>query len=92
MKKIAKIVRVEPIGPHILSVWFEDGGVGMWRSTICTRTGPMALPLHDPAFFARVSIEDGALVWPNGWDASANYIYEEMRLAGAFSASTVAAE
>jgi hypothetical protein len=30
--------------------------------------GPMALPLRDPAFFARVSIEDGALTWPNGYD------------------------
>jgi hypothetical protein len=30
--------------------------------------GPMALPLRDPAYFASVSIEDGVITWPNGYN------------------------
>jgi hypothetical protein len=52
----------------------------------------MAQPLHDASFFARVSIEDGALVWPNGWDASADFVQEEMRRAGTLKGKMVAAE
>jgi hypothetical protein len=30
--------------------------------------GPMAEPLRDAAYFASVSIEDGVLTWPNGYN------------------------
>jgi Protein of unknown function (DUF2442) len=92
MKKLAKIIRAEPAQSHALTVWFDDGAFGVWHSNIVSRQGPMALPLHDPRFFARVSIEDSALVWPNGWDASADYVREEMRLAGHLVSNLAAAE
>jgi hypothetical protein len=52
----------------------------------------MALPLHDPSFFARASIEDGALVWPNGWDASADFVLAEIKAAGTLQPGMAAAE
>jgi Protein of unknown function (DUF2442) len=92
MRKLAKIIRVEPAEDHTLAVWFADGAFGQWRSEIMSRTGPMALPLHDPNFFARVTLEDGALVWPNGWDASADFVREEMRKSGTLHENLAAAE
>ncbi|CAN1503581.1 Protein of unknown function DUF2442 [Caulobacteraceae bacterium] len=92
MRKLAKITRAETCGPHRLEIWFEDGLHGVWQADFTDRKGPMAQPLHDASFFARVSIEDGALVWPNGWDASADFVQEEMRRAGTLKGKMVAAE
>ncbi len=30
--------------------------------------GPMAELLRDPAYFAQVTIEDGVITWPNGYN------------------------
>ena len=92
MRKLAKITRAETCGPHRLEIWFEDGSHGVWQADFNDRKGPMAQPLHDASFFARVSIEDNALVWPNGWDASADFVQEEMRRAGTLKAKMIAAE
>jgi hypothetical protein len=92
MNNLAKIVSVEHHSDFTLSVCFDNGMRGLWHQDMRARKGPMALPLHDPAFFARASIEDGALVWPNGWDASAEYVREEMRRAGTLVSPLAAAE
>jgi hypothetical protein len=42
----------------------------------------MAEPLKDPAYFARVFIEDGALTWPNGYDRDPIALHDEMKEAG----------
>lgn len=92
MRKLAKIIRVESKGTHRLAIWFEDGTHGVWQADFTERTGPMAVPLREADFFARVTIEDGALVWPNGWDASADFVQEEMRRAGTIEGKMAAAE
>jgi hypothetical protein len=92
MSRLARIVRAETAFDHALTVWFDDGALGVWRSAILDRHGPMALPLHDPAFFARCTAEDGGLVWPNGWDASADFVREEMRRSGSLVSAVAAAE
>lgn len=53
-----------------LALRFRDGLVAEldFRADVAEDHGPMAAPLRDPAFFALVSIDDGALVWPNGYD------------------------
>jgi Protein of unknown function (DUF2442) len=42
----------------------------------------MSEPLKDPAYFARVFIEDGALTWPNGYDWDSIALHDEMKAAG----------
>ncbi len=42
----------------------------------------MAEPLKDPAYFARVFIEDGALTWPNGYDRDPIALHDEVKRAG----------
>jgi hypothetical protein len=38
--------------------------------------------LRDPAFFARVFLEDGAPTWPNGFDAAPGWLRREIEAAG----------
>ncbi|MFN0079650.1 MAG: DUF2442 domain-containing protein [Prosthecobacter sp.] len=53
-----------------LSLRFRDGLVAEldFRDDVHETSGPMLAPLRDPAFFASVAIDDGALTWPNGYD------------------------
>ena len=64
-----EVTRVRPVGGYKLEVEFSDGTVGTRDfSSVCEKMGPMAEPLKDQLYFARVFIEDGALTWPNGYD------------------------
>ena len=67
IKRIPRPVAVEVLPPYAIRVTFDDGVVrdvdladDLW--------GPMFEPLKDPAYFARVKVEDGDVVWPNGLD------------------------
>jgi Protein of unknown function (DUF2442) len=77
------VIGVRSLGEHKLEIEFSDGTVGVRDfSSVTEKTGTMALPLKDPAYFARVFIEDGALTWPNGYDWDPIALHDEMRDAG----------
>jgi hypothetical protein len=77
------VIGVRPLGGHRLEIEFSDGTAGVRDfASIAARTGPMSEPLKDPAYFARVFIEDGALTWPNGYDWDPIALHEEMKQAG----------
>ena len=79
-----KVRRVRYLGDHRLIIEFSDDTVGERDfSFVREKTGPMAEPLKDPAYFARVFIEDGALTWPNGYDWDPIALHDEMKEAGA---------
>jgi len=66
---ILRILGAEVCGPHHLDLTFSDSAraivdVGPLLS------GPVFEPLHDPGYFARVSLDPvcGTVVWPNGAD------------------------
>jgi hypothetical protein len=42
----------------------------------------MVQPLRDPAYFARVFIEDGALTWPNRYDYDPIALHDEVKREG----------
>jgi hypothetical protein len=73
-----RIVGVGVTGPFRLSLTFTDGSVGSvdLESWIGGRGGVFA-PLQDQAFFARVSVDEGAgtIVWPNGVDLDPDMLY-----------------
>ncbi len=78
------VVKVEPREAFRLWVRFSDGRRGVADlSRLAARTGPMAEPLKDPSYFARVFVEAGAPMWPNGYDYAPSALYREMRDAGA---------
>jgi hypothetical protein len=77
------VIEVKQLGEYRLQVAFSDGTVGTRDfSDIRSRTGEMVAPLKDPTYFERVSIDDGALTWPNGYDWDPIALHDEMKMAG----------
>jgi hypothetical protein len=77
------VVSVKPLGGFRLRVGFSDGSSGVHEiSATVARDGEMVRPLKDPAFFARVFVELGALTWPNGFDLDPIALHERMTEAG----------
>ncbi len=77
------VLSVRPQGNFRLEIEFSDGTIGVREFDFAVRdTGPMAEPLKDPAYFARVFVEDGALTWPNGYDWDPDALYDDMSSAG----------
>jgi hypothetical protein len=65
--RIPKVAAVEVRPPYGLRLTFDDG-VTRDVDLADELWGPMFEPLRDPAFFARVAVEHGTVVWPNGVD------------------------
>jgi hypothetical protein len=77
------VVSVKPLGGFKLRVAFSDGLAGVHDfSPTVARPGEMVRPLKDPAFFARVFVELGALNWPNGFDLDPIALHDRMAEAG----------
>jgi hypothetical protein len=80
------VVSAKPLGGFRLRVAFSDGSQGEHDfSATVARDGEMVRPLKDPAFFARVFVELGALAWPNGYDLDPIALHDRMAAAGELS-------
>jgi uncharacterized protein DUF2442 len=85
---LIKITRVEHLRDRILRLTFNDGTVGDYDlNAVIDRDAPMVEPLKDPAYFARVFLEMGALAWPNGLELSPSAIHRRLAEAGGFTAA-----
>lgn len=76
---MATLLKLEAREPYRLFLEFSDGLSG--EVDLSSRLfGPVFEPLRDPAFFARVSIDEfGAPCWPNGADLAPDGLYETLR-------------
>ena len=83
VQQMIDVVAVKPVGGFRLWIAFSDGSSGEHDfSATVARTGEMVRPLKEPAFFARVFVELGALTWPNGFDLDPIALYDRMTAAG----------
>jgi hypothetical protein len=73
-----KVARIKCLGGHRLRATFSDGMAGEYE------------PLRDPAFFARVFLEDGAPTWPNGFDVAPGWLRREIEATGALARDAAA--
>ena len=77
------VIAVRPLGGHKLEIEFSDGTIGVRDfGFVAQKTGAMAEPLKDAAYFARVFVDDGALAWPNGYDWDPIALHDEMKAEG----------
>ena len=83
MFELIDVVRVEPRGGYRLALAFSDGTEGERDfSELVSEGGEMVEPLRDPAFFARVFLDDGIPTWPNGFDLDAIALHMDMKERG----------
>ena len=88
---LTKVTKLDRLGGYRLRLRFNDGSEGVHDfAALAREPGSMLAPLQDPAFFARVFLEFGALTWPNGFDVAPEWLRREMEAAGELS--KVAAE
>jgi hypothetical protein len=77
------VVGAEPRGGYRLMVHFSNGEEGERDfAELIAEGGPMVEPLRDPAYFARVFVDDGILTWPNGFDLDSIALHDEMKKTG----------
>jgi Protein of unknown function (DUF2442) len=77
------VTKLKSLGGHRLHATFSDGTAGEHDfSALVAETGPMGEPLRDPAYFARVFLEDGAPTWPNGFDMCPDWLRREIEATG----------
>jgi hypothetical protein len=92
-KTMIEVREAQHLGDHRLRVEFSDDTVGERDFSFLAReTGPMVEPLRDPAYFARVFVENGVLTWPNGFDLDPIALHNEMKQAGELHTAGTAAE
>jgi Protein of unknown function (DUF2442) len=79
---IIRAVAVRHLGGHRLWIKFSNGTSGVRAfSSIASKTGSMVAPLRDVAVFSEVSVEDGTLTWPNGYDLDTIHLHMKMHAA-----------
>ena len=80
MTYLPAVTGVAVVGDYRLRLLFDDGTVGDVDFTGERWTGVFE-PLVDPAFFARVVVDNEAatIVWPNGVDMAPETLYEMAR-------------
>jgi Protein of unknown function (DUF2442) len=84
MIEIIKILKVEKLGGFRLRVYFSDETEGERDfGDVISEGGTMVDPLKDKKYFARVSLQLGALTWPNGFDLDSIALHDKMKSAGA---------
>ncbi len=81
--EMVDVRRVKALGEYRLWLRFSDGSEGARDfSDMIARGGPMVEPLKDTAYFARVFVELGALIWPNGFALDPIALHDRMVEAG----------
>src|SRR5688500_15069625 len=75
MTFLPSVIRAEHRGAFRIRVVFNDGS----ENTIDLASwleGPMFEPLKNVAFFKRLFVDGGTVVWPNGADIAPETLYE----------------
>jgi hypothetical protein len=81
-----KVTKLKPLDGYRLHATFSDSTAGEHDfSTLVAESGQMGEPLRDPAYFARVFLEDGAPTWPNGFDMCPDWLRREIEATGALA-------
>ena len=75
------VIQIEVTGDLTLRVHFADGLTGQIRFLPSHLTGVFA-PLREPAFFAQVFVDHGAVAWPGDIDLAPDAMYQAIKSRG----------
>ena len=78
------VIKVQPLPGYRLDVQFADGTRGEVDVSkfIFGPTPGVFEPLRDPARFAQVGIDHGAVTWPGELDLAPDAMYDEIKATG----------
>jgi hypothetical protein len=77
------VIGVRRLAGYSFEIAFSNDMIGERDfSFILREFGPILEPLNDPGYFARVFVDDGALIWPNGYDWDPIALHDDMKTAG----------
>ncbi len=82
-----RVVSVRPLPGFRLEVRFVDGTTGevdLSRRVVSERAGVFGR-LRDPALFAQVFLDYGAVAWPGEIDLAPDAMYDEIRANGCWT-------
>lgn len=87
MATLPRITAVEYLGDHRLRLKFNDGLVRDLDLTSTVERDGVFEDLHDPAYFARVSVDAtaGTICWPNGVDLDPDVLHGDHEPASGMS-------
>ena len=78
-----KVTQLEWLEGYRLCISFSDGSEGIHDfAELVHGSDPMVEPLRDHATFAQVSVDSGALKWPNGFTIAPDGLRREMEQRG----------
>jgi hypothetical protein len=70
-----RVIKVKPMDLKLVCE-FNDGKIIEYdMSYIQEEKGPMVDPLKEEEFFNQVFVQDGDVIWPNGYDLNPEVIY-----------------
>lgn len=78
---IPAVVGVAVTQPHIMRLLFDDGAIRDVQFSPSADHGPMVLPLNDPDYFARVTVDPElrTVAWPNGLDLAPEVLHGDYK-------------
>jgi hypothetical protein len=77
------VIAVSSTAPLTLRVEFADGVKGTIQFLPSHLTGVFQR-LHDPEFFAQVTVEHGAVTWPGELDLAPDAMYDAIKASGSW--------
>ncbi len=90
-RKLVKAQRVRALDGYRLDIEFTDGSSGVIDLSEFVSWGEVTAPLRDPAYFAKVFVEQGEPTWPNGCNYDAINAHRQLAAAGELRSSAEAA-
>ena len=85
---LPRVAAVRYVRGHVLWLKFSDGVEGEVDLTDGLE-GELFAPIRDPEMFARATVEDGAVTWPNGADWAPETLYERVLVSKGFAERTI---
>ncbi len=74
--EVIQVIEAHYAGGHRVSLRFNDELCETIDLSTYLNYGPIFLPLSDPEYFKRFTLQHGTITWPNGADIAPEKLHE----------------